>query len=141
MRSRPCGILKRKGSSDLEGRPARLGYARQVYRFQISNEKVNLANCAHLDGPFLTLRASAGARTAVYFGAKIQTMRLPWCEGGASTLPTSSSSLTMWSMTLRPSSTWAISRPRKMTETNTLSFCKPGTARTAPRARGIFPKE
>ena len=47
-------------------------------------------------------------------------MRRPWWTGGASILEQSASCSSTWSTTLRPSSTWAISRPRKTTVTITL---------------------
>jgi hypothetical protein len=47
-----------------------------------------------------------------YFGARVQIMRRPWWTGGASTLETSANCKRISSITLRPSSTWANSRPR-----------------------------
>ena len=58
-----------------------------------------------------------------YFGAMVQIMRRPCCCGGASNLPNSSNTSSTVSITLRPSSTWAISRPRKTTDNCTLSLC------------------
>ena len=58
---------------------------------------------------------------AAHFGARIITIRRPCIEGSCSTLATSSSSTIKRFTTLNPSSTWAFSRPRKITEQITLS--------------------
>ena len=73
--------------------------------------------------PVCSRGAKKIAQVPAYLGATMATIRLPWCDGLDSTLPTSCNSIRMWSITLRPSSTWAISRPRKITETTTLSLC------------------
>ena len=53
----------------------------------------------------------------------IAVIRFPSIDGFFSTLPTSSRARSTSSMTLRPSSMWASSRPRNKTLTRTLSFC------------------
>src|SRR5271157_2121560 len=70
--------------------------------------------------PGLALLRLASAQV---FGARIAVIRRPSIEGFFSSLPTSSRAWSTSSMTLRPSSMWASSRPRNRTFTSTLSLC------------------
>src|SRR5262249_12460481 len=57
-----------------------------------------------------------------YLGTIVQTIRLPCCDGGDSGFPESSSNCRTRLIMRCPSSMWASSRPRKTTETITLSL-------------------